>query len=165
MKSAIITLALFLLIPSAGSAASMQGKADETGVFRLSHMKAKRAESIYRHFIVPGSQAKIVVNVDDQVLVIRDESDRLKRFRSTLQRMDKKGTAGLGIFMRPVRFANPRTLAKQLAEILVDRFRHPLRMVPDIAGSRMLIMTTRAQYAVLDRLARRLDRPDRSGRH
>ena len=141
------------------------GAETETGVFRLTHLKAQRAESIYRHFIVPGNAAKIVANADDNVLVIRDEPERLRRFRSTLARMDQKDTAGLGIFMRPVRFASPRTLAKQLAEILVDRFQRPLRMVPDIAGSRILIMTTRPQYAVLHRLAQRLDRPDRVRRH
>ena len=159
-----LTLALSIGLLALATPEVVYAEASETGVFRLINLKPKRAESIYRQFIVPGPDAKIVVDASDRVLVIRDEAKRLQRFRSTLKRMDKKGSNGLGIFMRPVRYANPRTLAKQLGEILLDRFNHPLRMVPDIAGSRILIMTTRPQYVVLHRLAQRLDKPDRTRR-
>ena len=159
MRPLLICLTLCLCLGGTARAEAL-----ETGVFKLEHLKASRADSIYRLFIVPGPEAKVVVQDDDNTLVIRDEADRLKRFRSTLKRMDRKGTLALGIFMRPVRYANPRTLAKQLAEILIDRFQHPLRLVPDIAGARILIMTTRPQYAVLHRLAQRLDRPEKTRR-
>jgi type II secretory pathway component GspD/PulD (secretin) len=159
MRPFLICLTLCLLLGVDARAESL-----ETGVFKLAHLQASRAESIYRLFIVPGPEAKIVAQDDDNTLVIRDEADRLKRFRSTLKRMDRKGSLTLGIFMRPVRYANPRTLAKQLAEILIDRFHHPLRLVPDIGGARILIMTTHPQYAVLHRLAQRLDRPEKSRR-
>jgi type II secretory pathway component GspD/PulD (secretin) len=125
-------------------------------------MKSARAGVLYRRFVGLGPNGKIVSQDDANVLVIRDERSKLMRFRGILAAVDKKGAAKLKIFLRPVRFAKPATLANQLLEILADRFRHPLWMEPDPAGSRLLVMTSEAQYAVLHRLARRLDVPDRS---
>ena len=152
----LVASCLFIAAPS------VRADDETTAIFRLKHLKPSRAESIYRQFVVPGPHAKIAVDRGDKVLVIRDEKERLKRFRQTLERMDQRGTAGLGIFMRPVHYADPEVLARQLEEILLDRFRHPLCIVSHTAGSRILVMTTRPQYEVVHRLASRLDRSDRS---
>jgi type II secretory pathway component GspD/PulD (secretin) len=145
-----------------GLGPAARADSEHTDVFRLSHMRAARAGVLYRRFVGLGLSGKIVSQDDENILVIRDERSKLMRFRAILSALDKKGASSLKIFLRPVRFAKPATLANQLREILADRFRHPLRLVPDPAGSRLLVMTSEAQYAVLHRLAKRLDVPERS---
>ncbi|PKN54715.1 MAG: hypothetical protein CVU56_25025 [Deltaproteobacteria bacterium HGW-Deltaproteobacteria-14] len=129
-----------------------------TDVIFLAHLPQGRAIALWERVIGPAGEARIIAGRAGTV-VVYDTPPRLARFRDLLRALDV-GDGDAHIYVRPVVHLAPSALAALIERILGDAGgRDALVLVPDDRASQLVIRTTPARYAVIDKLARRLDAP------
>ena len=129
-----------------------------TDVIFLAHLPQDRAIALWERVIGPAGEARIIAGRADTV-VVYDTPPRLARFRDLLRALDV-GDDDAHIYVRPVVHLPPSALAALIEQILGDAGgRDALVLVADDRAGQLVIRTTPARYAIIDRLARRLDVP------
>lgn len=129
-----------------------------TDVIFLAHLPQDRAIALWERVIGPAGEARVIAGRAGTV-VVYDTPPRLARFRDLLRALDVGG-GDAHIYVRPVVHLPPSALGALLEQILGDAGgRDALVLVADDRAGQLVIRTTPARYAVVDRLARRLDVP------
>lgn len=131
-----------------------------TETISLQVLEVDQAMALHDRMFGQSGESVIVAGRRPATLVVVDTARRIKAFRALLREIDR-GAPGDRIFIRPT-VARP---ASELAAFIDETFalERPLVIADDHAGQ-IVVRTSRATYARIDRLLRRLDQPLRDTR-
>ncbi|MCB9786564.1 MAG: hypothetical protein H6744_07700 [Deltaproteobacteria bacterium] len=148
-----------LLCGAAAAPAARAGQPLPTHIVFLRAMPAERAAALYAHVLgtLPGT--RVVPGVDDNTLVVRDSASRLGHFQRLLEVLDVPTRAALHIYVRPVSHRPPSELAALIEQTLDPHPGPGMALIPDDILRVLVVQALPADYARIDRLARRLDSP------